>query len=185
MAATPLPPAAILRKIFDYDPETGQLFWKARTLDMFPETKRRAEWMCAAWNTRHAHKPALTHTTEKGYRRGQLRGRLVMAHRVIWKMMYDTEPNEVDHINGNKSDNRIVNLRSATRQENVRNTRLRHDNKTGVHGVYVEGKKWVAYIRDGKQSIRLGLFSTIQEATEARKVAELNYGYHANHGRSL
>lgn len=172
MAAKPLPPQDVLRSALSYEPVTGHLYWKAN--DAIPHTPAR--------------KPgsrALGYITERGYYRGGLLGRQVMAHRVVWKWHYGTEPDEIDHVDGDKTNNRIENLRAATRQDNVRNTSIRKTNKSGVQGVYWHAAKraWIASIRTAGRQVHLGKFATLDDAAACRKLAEREYGYHPNHGR--
>lgn len=170
MAAKPIPSQDILRQLLTYDPETGFMFWTG----WGPRTPMRVQG-----------RRAFQSQTLAGYYRGGLLGRNVMAHRVVWKWHFGTEPDEIDHINGDKANNRIENLRAATRQENLRNTSLRHDNKTGVHGVYWhKGKRlWIAAIRTGGKQIHLGQFESLETAKYVRRIAEHDFGYHPNHGR--
>lgn len=76
---------------------------------------------------------------------------------------------ETDHVNGNPLDNRRENLRSCTRTENVHNTRMNHDNKSGFKGVYwnKRAKKWYAQIANNGKHHHLGTFNTAQEAAVA------------------
>jgi len=93
---------------------------------------------------------------------------------------------EVDHINGVRNDNRIVNIRVVSKKENAKNKRLRSNNKTGLHGVswIPTLGKWRARINMGnKQSKSLGCFFSFLDAVCARKSAEIEFGYHINHGR--
>lgn len=90
---------------------------------------------------------------------------------------------EIDHINNDLSNNKIENLRWATRQENSRNTKVRSDNASGVKGVYWDkrNKKWDASIRIDGITVHLGLFDTIEEATIARQTrANLAFGIFTN-----
>lgn len=172
MGAKPLPPQDILRRMFVYEPETGFLFHTGCNIVKITPMRRKG-------------KHAFTSKTRRGYYRGGLLGRNVMAHRVVWKWHFDTEPDEIDHINGDPSDNRIENLRAATRQDNVRNTCIRKCNKSGVQGVYWHNAKsrWVASIRHGGKQIEIGTFLDLEAAAGARKAAEKQFGYHSNHGR--
>ena len=117
-----LPDKDTLNKLLRYVPTTGQLFWKVRTKEMFqvPEGGRSSDHACNQWNSRFAGKEALT-KTNIGYRCGRLNYQYVLAHRVIWKMMTGEEANEIDHIDGNRGNNKWQNLRSVTTSINRRN----------------------------------------------------------------
>jgi hypothetical protein len=163
-----------LRQRLRYEPETGKLYWLA------------SENMPKSWQARWVGREAFTSVEGRGsYKRGSIDCVLFKAHRVAWALHYGEWPTEeVDHINGVRDDNRIVNLRVVSSQGNRRNTKRRSDNTSGVCGVYRKGKsKWRALIVvDGKQKY-LGCFGTPEEAAKARKEAEVKYEFHENHGR--
>lgn len=169
----------VIRAILRYVPETGKLFWRNRPPKMFA-TKRAH----ATWNTQNAGREALTGVGTHGYRYGSLLGVRFLAHRVIWKYVHGIDPDYIDHINGDKTDNRIANLRSCSMQENMRNTRLRNDNKSGHVGVHFDSSrgKWVAQIHVAPRAISLGRFDSFNLAVEARKRAEALWGFSARHG---
>jgi hypothetical protein len=81
-------------------------------------------------------------------------------------MAHGTEPAELDHINLNKADNRLVNLRASTHSENIINTAIRADNKSGYRGVSYHGPsgKWRARITRNNRTISLGLHPTAKDA---------------------
>lgn len=182
MAAKQLPDVETLRKLLDYDPETGILTWKQRPVEMFPNAPKAKRW-----NTRYAGKPAgNTKTYQKGYRALCLLQKNYPTHRIAWALHYGRWPeDQIDHINGRPSDNRIINLREVTNLENCRNQKRARNNTSGHVGVHFRKKeqRWMAYISVGKR-IQLGEFATFEEAVAARKTAEVKYGYHPNHGRS-
>lgn len=173
-----LPPQETLKAMLDYNPETGELFWKARTPDMFVD---RGGWSvehsCAHWNARWEGKPALKKMWN-GYRVGRVDYKQVGAHRAIWKLVTGEEPDVIDHINGIRDDNRFENLRNVTFAENRKNVRMTSRNTSGALGIRQDKKsgKWVAVIQ-------VGTFLTKDEAVAARKAAEIALGYHPNHGR--
>ena len=165
-----LPSQAILKELLDYDPESGVLRWRART---GPDALR-------CWNSRWTGKVAFT-TLSNGYHQGCILGQRVFAHRVAWKWWSGEDAGEIDHINGEKTDNRIANLRSVTRIENSRNQRLRASNKTGVSGVFwVEEKGFYQVTCAGRN---FGRFTRKSDAIAARRAAERELGFHPNHGR--
>ena len=110
-----------------------------------------------------------------------------LAHRVAWFLYYGCEPiGQIDHINQNKTDNRIVNLRCVSNRENHRNMPIQKNNKSGLMGVHFSRlkSKWVSYIKvDGKR-IHIGSFSGFFDACCARKSAESKLGFHLNHGKT-
>lgn len=100
----------------------------------------------------------------------------------------DWPKNEIDHINKDKQDNRINNLRDVTTAENQRNRKLMVTNKSGACGVHKLNKRysalvWSAVIMVDKKQIYLGSFRTKEQAIKARKAAERKHGFHPNHGK--
>lgn len=180
-----LPSPELLRKLLRYEPDTGKLFWRERTPDMFVSECRDAQNSCSAWNSKFSNKEAFTSIC-RGYKSGAIFGKNYRAHRVIWAIFYGKWPKgQIDHINGLRSDNRIENLRDVTNEENHKNMKIRSDNSSGVMGVffYKSRKKWEAYIKADGRKKHLGYFASIDEAIDARRDAEKEYGYHENHGR--
>ena len=116
-----------------------------------------------------------------GYRRVWIDGRRYFAHRLAWFYVHGEWPkDEIDHINGNPSDNRIGNLREASRSQNLMNTRLRSDNMVGLKGVTEFGCRWRATIKDAGKQRHLGLFDTPEAAHDAyRCAAEKIFGEYA------
>lgn len=181
-----LPDPSYLRKILRYEPETGKLFWRKRTPDMFSHGNKGAESHCKSWNARFANKEALSHKNQRGYLSGRIDYKLFFAHRIAWTIFYGKPPKyNIDHINGDPSDNRIANMRDVTQQENCKNVALQKTNNLGVAGVYwVEQKsKWHVRIKVGEKFTSVGYFNSFEDAVLARKDAEKKNGYHENHGR--
>ena len=127
-----------------------------------------------------------THLSGRGYLQTSLYKKSVFVHRLIFIYVYGYSPISVDHINGNKLDNRSENLREASVTENNRNVGLRKDNSSGVKGVYwkTANKKWRAQIRiDGKRK-HLGYFDDLELAELVAIEARNKYhGEFANHGK--
>lgn len=172
----------LLRSVLDYDRETGFLFWKAR-----PESLFSRERLCRSWNARWAGKRALSATDSLGYFRGPIFGRNFRAHRVAWAIETGEWPAQIDHINGDRSDNRFCNLRASSPAENAKNKRLNSNNSSGVLGVSwsVRDRRWVAQVMAGGKRINLGGFPSIKEAAAARAAASVKFGFHENHGRAV
>ena len=121
----------------------------------------------------------------QGYIAVGIDGSMFKSHRLIWKLINGTEPEEIDHINHDRADNRLENLRAATDKINRKNRKLPKHNTSGVMGVswHEQHKKWYARIGIGKRRKFLGLFDSLDEAAEVRKAAEKEFDYHENHGR--
>lgn len=112
-------------------------------------------------------------------------GVLYKAHRVIWKLVTLEEPDVIDHINGDRSDNRLINLRSTNATGNARNARLRKDSLSGLKGVCFSNtfNKWMAQIRVNTRTRFLGLFDDKYEAHSAYcEAAKLHHEEFANFG---
>ncbi len=112
-----------------------------------------------------------------GYRYINVCGEEHPAHRLAWFVTHGEWPIEIDHINHEKWDNRLVNLRNVTRTGNSQNLRRRRDNTTGCPGVYwfARVKKWTAAIGVAGKQKHLGYFAEYWDAVCARKRAELAY----------
>ena len=177
----------LLRKLLRCVPETGKLFWKSRTSDLFAPGNRTAESNCRVWNKLYEGKEALTSYSSEGYLHGTLLGKRVYSHRLIWAIENGEFPAcDIDHINGVRDDNRIENLRSVSRLENTRNAKAPKGNVSGVVGVrWVSASgKWMASIGLMGKTKYLGAFANKSDAIDARKAAEIRHGFHPNHGRA-
>lgn len=108
----------------------------------------------------------------------QIDGKKYLTHRLAWFYVYGKFPDgELDHINGNKQDNRIINIREATRSQNMANTRTRKDSFSGIKGVRALGNRWIANIFINRKPKYLGAFDTKEEAAKAfQEYANKVYG---------
>ena len=179
--------AEIAREFLDYNPETGKLYWKPRDESIFADTGNGQKENANTWNTLYAGKEALTALNGEGYLHGGILGRAYKAHRVIWLLTFGEWPSgDIDHINGDKTDNRIINLREVSKQQNSRNASRRSDNTSGAVGVSWSKTrtKWRAQIRISGRLVHLGYYRDYERAVAARKSAEQEYGFHKNHGRN-
>lgn len=164
-----------LLKCLAYDPESGLLVWRAdRPPAHFPSPAAYIAWRdqkagsIAGWPTR------------LGYLKLSLDGAQLWQHHVVLAMHGIEVPDgmEVDHLNGNPADNRLENLRVVDRATNMRNTKMRSNNTSGVNGVmvYRRSKPFMAMgTADGKK-VFLGNFATIEQAAAARKAWERKIG---------
>lgn len=145
------PSLSRLRELLKYDPATGVFTWRERR------------------GPRVAGAQAGSVKNAKGYRYIRLDGALHFEHRLAW--LYETgewPAEEIDHINGDASDNRIENLREATRGQNAQNLAMSPKNTSGYRGVCwdpVNGK-WCAQIHAGRH-VKLGRFDTLEAANSA------------------
>ena len=175
-----MPSKEELNSLLSYDPVTGRFLWKERPLSLFPLESRGK-----SWNVQFSGKEAFTVKNGNGYLCGYVHYEKLYAHRVAWKMVHGEEPDQIDHINGIRSDNRIENLRAVTQTGNSLNLATRSDNSSGVVGVswVKQARKWDARIRVDGKTVLLGKFANFEDAVAARKEAEAKYGYHPHHGR--
>ena len=113
-------------------------------------------------------------------------GKFYQAHRLAWYMYYGKEPEYgLDHIDGNKHNNAIDNLRDVPQASNAKNSRLSISSSSGFTGVTFmkRSKKWRSRIMVDGADIHLGFFNDKQDAVIARARANKRYGFHENHGK--
>ena len=111
---------------------------------------------------------------QEGYIQIKIFGKIYPAHRLAWLYTHGSFPiNDIDHINGIRNDNRIINLREATHSQNQANKKYR--NNSGYKGVSKNKNKWQANIKVGKKTLYLGYFDTKEEAHEAYKQASIKH----------
>jgi hypothetical protein len=161
--------AAQVRRALDYDPETGVFRWKERTPDMFEDGKRSTGWRCKNWNSYFSGRYAGT-ICQEGYLRITLYRRVYLAHRLAWLIMTGEWPtHHIDHIDGDRSNNKFSNLRVATHAENLRNRGANSNNTSGHKGVYwhKRARKWAASIKSDHGYSHLGLFNDKESAANA------------------
>jgi len=154
-------------EILRYEPDSGLLFWKKPGVG------------------RSLNRP-LGKGSAKRYVAVSIGGKTYLGHRVAWLLTYKVWPtHDIDHIDHNRSNNRISNLREATNSENLRNRTLQSNNKYGVNGINYsdEINRWYARISVDKKRIHLGYFRTKEAAIQARQLANEKFGFHENHGK--
>lgn len=149
---------ARLKELLDYSPDTGDFIWRVNRS-----------------RTAKANAPAGT-KNNLGYIRIIVCGKQYAAHRLAWLYVHGQWPtSEIDHINQNKADNRIANLRQVTRSENCQNK-----SDATLPGItwHKPTAKWQARIKINQKLIHLGVFQDIEDAKAARKQAEQKYHTH-------
>lgn len=142
---------------YEYDPETGIFYWRTAS-------GRGRVAGC---------------TYSNGYHNLRWNGKLVGAHRLAWLYIHGEIPHQIDHINGDPSDNRIANLRPSTQAQNRLNSRTRRDSRSGLKGIHyrADRNKWRATIGPRGAVKHLGYFETQELAREAyREAAIALYG---------
>jgi len=154
-----------LLSLIKFNELTGLWSWKYR-----PTAKKE-------WNTRYAHKIAGT-TLKNGYVHIRIDGKLYYAHRLAWFYMTGDWPKEeIDHIDGNPSNNMWENLREATCSENLCNSKKKIDNTSGHKGIYFYEKRntWYAIIHKNGKRVFYKAFKTKQDAILARNNVIFQY----------
>ena len=152
--------AEYLRSVLHYAQETGIFTWKVST-----SRRVKAGYIAGSLDG-------------GGYLSIKVCSRPYLAHRLAWLYTYGEWPkDQIDHINRNRSDNRISNLRDVSHKQNGQNASKPSNNTSGHPGVYWHKRdsKWVAQIRHNYKQINLGCFTNIEEAVSARKAGEKLY----------
>ena len=143
---------ARVKEVLHYEEESGVFTWKVRKCQ-----RMRAGDVAG-------------YISPNGYLVIRVDGRLYKGHRLAWLYVYGSYPScDIDHINLIRSDNRIDNLRLATRSQNIQNTNKRSDNKSGYKGVSWDkkSKKWRSQIVCNGKKTCLGLFDNPADAHDA------------------
>lgn len=145
------PPPHVLRELFSYDAATGVLVWQ--------QPRGSRVWAGKIAGTAH----------DRGYLRVQLSGSNLYVHRVIWAMTHDEWPEQIDHINGDRRDNRLVNLRAATNAQNCSNITRPRSTNTGHPNIYFDHRygTYRVNIRVAGR-LRVKSFKSLQDAIPHR-----------------
>ena len=160
-----------LKKFVKYDETTGIFTWIAKTNKntIIGDTIGRVDGVLP----------------NEGYVGIHVLNNTYRAHRLAWLYTHGVfPPFQIDHIDHNRENNKLANLRLATHELNMKNKSLYITNKSGHSGISLDGKMWKARIGSGESNgkILLGMFETKAEAVAARKGAERALAYHKNHG---
>jgi len=147
----------LVRELFSYDPETGELTW-------IKAPKCHSELL--------GKSPC--RMNNRGYFAVGVSGRSYLVHRVIWLWVTGCWPTEVDHVNGVRSDNRWKNLRECNRAENRQNACVQSNNTSGCPGVSYHSRhgKWAARVGLGGERTHLGYFTEYGDAVQAYLTAK-------------
>ncbi|WP_396189768.1 HNH endonuclease [Flavobacterium sp.] len=157
----------LLKEYFEY--KDGNLYWKKNDFNHKRiKIGKKAGYKC-----------------KNGYTQIGLFRKVYFLHRLIFIYHYGYTPNIIDHIDNDKSNNKIENLRNINRQENNINVFKKKNNSSGVKGVSFNKRlnKWTAYINVNKKRVYTKLFETLEEAKfEVQKERIKYHGKYANNG---
>lgn len=159
-----------LHKLIECDFDAGVLLWKIRDDALFSSSGA-----ASYWNTKFAGRPALTSINHAGYKRGCVLGHHLLAHRVIWAMFSGSWPQDtVDHINGDRLDNRISNLREAESWQNKANAGKKTSSNRFIGVRPVSGcATFIATVGHKGKTVYVGSFrDEVEAAIERDKVAK-------------
>lgn len=154
-----------VKELFEY--RAGALFWKVRPA-----------------NCIHIGDKAGYKNTKDSYQRVLVKGKAYLAHRIIFLFHHGYFPEFIDHINGDRQDNRIENLRPATMAENNRNIKVPKHNTSGIKGVSKKPheKNWTCSLRTNRKLKTVGGFETKELAAEFVELwREMAHGNFARH----
>jgi hypothetical protein len=160
MADRDIPSIECLRQRLKYDPETGAI-------------------VCVKTG-----RARMGNLSTAGYLRGKVKGKVLYAHRVAWALHHGAWPeHSIDHINRDKTDNRIVNLRDVLHAENMKNKSVYRSNTSGATGVsfHKHSKLWMAYAGPKGSAT---YHKTFEDALNARHQSERGFGFSENHGKA-
>lgn len=157
-----------INEYLSYDQETGEIKWKKPP--------------------HHLIKPGdnAGFFEPRGYLVIQFKKTFFKGHRIAWAIVNNEFPSgEIDHIDGNPSNNKISNLRVVDRSKNQMNRRISTNNKSGIKGVHFckSKQKWISRISCGKSRIHIGQFDSFDEAFQKRKEIEKNL--HGQYARAI
>ncbi|WP_079742362.1 HNH endonuclease [Pseudomonas aeruginosa] len=174
-------PIDFLREALSYDPESGVLTWKDRPRSHFATDRGHR-----VFRSRDVGKVAGHVVQSTGYRLINLgQYGFIGAHRIALALVTGEWPEVVDHINGDPLDNRLLNLRSCTKEQNCRNRRMNRGNRAGLKGVsaHPNTPRWIARIQHQGKQHYIGTFDTPELAHAAYVAASKRlHGEFANAG---
>jgi len=161
----PLPSREFLLECFDTrEIGLGVLYWKVR-----PESHFKTDAACRGCNTQNAGKKA--GRIGRRYVNVVIQGSAYRLHRIIYFLATGIEPDVIDHIDGDKTNNHPDNLRQSNNSQNGFNIRSQSRNTTGYRGVSINKGRYQAHIMKNRKEIWIGYFDTAEEASRAYMAA--------------
>lgn len=176
-------PITYLQELFDADFEAGTLTWRVRPVSQFKGGKQRsAAHACANWNSRWAGRAAGTQDGQ-GYLAVHAKGKLHRVHRIIFALAHGFWPDQIDHKNGIRDDNRLANLANVSIALNNKNQTARRGGSSRFPGVSLlkRGGRWQAGIKIGGKRKHLGYFTNEEDAAAAYRTAARAFGFTERH----
>jgi hypothetical protein len=172
--------ADLAREMFQYDALTGVLYWRKRPVEHF-----KNQHGCNIFNARYAGKAVGTIDPD-GYLMFTYRGRGFKVHRLIWLMETGEWPEGViDHLDHDKTNNRMSNFRDVTKAANSKNMLRRKNPRTPALGIRITpAGRYSARITADRKGYHIGNFRCLTAAVFARLKAQRTHNFHPNHGRS-
>lgn len=185
MVTREYPTQEYLKQCLDYNPDTGVFTWKKRPIEHF-----KYEHGFKVWNAKYFGSVAgRTAKTRGGKNYSQIAiGKVLFySHRLAWIYMHGSiaDDMQIDHIDGNGDNNKLANLRVVDAPTNNTNKSIQSNNTSGCVGVSFLNReqKWRARINKRGKEYTIGMFANKCDAIKARKQAEIDLGFHANHGK--
>jgi len=164
-----------------YDPETGSLTWKRREELTRGDKNHNAQFAGQECGCIDSHGYRVISYSHHGSRH------ILKSHRIAWFIATGVIPEgDIDHVNRNRADNRIENLRVVSRSINNRNSSMQRNNKSGITGVYWDKstEKWRANAQVDGRTRHVGYFTCIHAAATAAKDVRAEHGFTDSHGMS-
>ena len=155
-----------LKECLDYDEITGIFTWKEKRRGLKIGDKAGS-------------------ITDQGYTVIRIDSQIYRAHRLVWLWVYDEFPKIIDHIDGDRSNNALCNLRNVDRKDNQKNMGNNSKNTSGEMNImwYAPLNKWHVQIQSSGKRIHIGYYHNMADAILARDLARVVYGFHPNHGK--
>ena len=156
-----------LKEYLIYDPDNGKFFWKKESLNKARKVGEEAGSYAG-----------------NGYSIICVENKRFSGHRLAWYFYYGEWPDfHIDHMDGDKQNNKINNLRKSNPSVNMKNRGLNKNNTTGYSGIQKSRNKWRVRVRIDGKLLNFGTYDNIEDAVRVRNEVYIEYGFHPNHGK--